>query len=95
LVLSASPQREYQSEHVRDHQDDRQGDKKMLLRHGDHPFTAAAIHARPPITPVTPAAMPRLLASVAAVTNTAAVVSPAAIVQMIAARMLYALELTR
>jgi len=61
---------------------------------GGHPFIAAMIHAMPPTTAVTPAKIPKFLASVGEVTKIAAVVKIAATVQSTAAAILYALELT-
>jgi hypothetical protein len=92
---SISPHRESQSEHIRHKNDRSQRYKEVLLRnHGAHPLIAAAIQATPPNIPAKPAAIPRLLASVGAVTKIAAVVRVAATVHRTAAIILYALELT-
>jgi hypothetical protein len=52
---------------------------------GGHPFIAAMIHARPPTTAVTPAKIPKFLASVGEVAKIAAVVKIAATVHSTAA----------
>jgi hypothetical protein len=55
---------------------------------GGHPLIAAMIHAMPPTTAVTPAKIPKFLASVGEVAKIAAVVKIAATVQSTAAIML-------
>jgi hypothetical protein len=52
---------------------------------GGHPFIAAMIHAMPPTTAVTPAKIPKFLASVGEVAKIAAVVKIAATVHSTAA----------